>query len=63
MSSGFENDLDDVRDTDAYAELKEQLTDEQIVFVWNVFQGSAGLCGLCWNVGPYCCYDSVVEYD
>lgn len=56
----YQSDLEEIRRTEAYPVLKEKLTDEQIVFVWRAFQASK-LCGLCWNYGPYCCYDSVRE--
>lgn len=48
-----------VRDTEAYEALKRELTDDQIIFVYRTLTES--YCGLCWNTGPYCCYDSVCE--
>lgn len=55
-------DLEEVRQTDAYKVLSAELTDDQIVFVWQSFHGGGSLCGSCWNNGPYCCYDSPL-YD
>lgn len=54
-----ERTLREIKDTEAYKVLREQLTDDQIIFVWNTLHDE--YCGMCWGVGPYCCYDSVIE--